>query len=381
MMKSRVVFFTLGAALFTLIIAGVMAGCKKEPVVNWEWLVNGDEDSGGTSVITMTEGKEEGKTAYTFKGNITNAYEYGFVNVKLIPDEATLEHLKKAKGLSFKVIGDGDPYAVKIVTSDVKDYAYYEYRFDTVKDQTITVVVPVEFLMQPSWGKPVGSAVNTSLAQFVEYQTTRNGAPGPFAFKLWDFRVHTKGVPKASDLTPKGAAKPSAAAAPAAEKPIGGDLIDVFKEITLTDNFEYGEGYQAVLSHKSLFNGHKIVPGEKYTLKVTYSTSRDLEDVVQVALVDTTPQAYRQYWGPLSYRDGAKDGDPDGMAQIKKSKAGESVSATIQFTTSKKASGTSGLANALVFQTKGEGRPGSKGSGKQKSVKFTFTEFVFTKDN
>jgi len=68
------------------------------------------------------------------------------------------------------------------------------------------------------------------------------------------------------------------------------------------------------------------------------------------------------------------------MAEIKQSKAGEVVSATIHLTTSQKASGPSGLANALVIQTKGEGKPGTKGSGKQKAVVFKFTEFVFTKD-
>jgi len=372
MMKSRVVFFTLGAALFTLIIAGVMAGCKKEPVVNWEWLVNGDEDSGGTSVITMTEGKEEGKTAYTFKGNITNAYEYGFVNVKLIPDEATLEHLKKAKGLSFKVIGDGDPYAVKIVTSDVKDYAYYEYRFDTVKDQPITVVVPIEYLMQPSWGKPVGSTVNTQLAQFVEYQTTRNGNPGQFSFKLWDFKLYTGGTPVLSSAEKNANNKAIKAAAAAEAKMVKAPGADFGAwDLTLADNFEYGDGYQAVFSDTRLFNGLKIGKGEKYTLKITYSASRDLEDVVMVGLVDTSPQA--SYWKALSWSG-------DGMEQIKKTKAGEVVSATLNFTTLEASTSASAPANALVFQTKGAGKPKTKGSGVQKPVTFKVTEFVFTKN-
>jgi len=161
------------------------------------------------------------------------------------------------------------------------------------------------------------------------------------------------------------------AAAPTQAQPVGGDLLGVFKEITLVDNFEYGETYQAVLSNKSLMNGHKIVPGETYTLKVTYSTSRDLEDDVLIGLVDTSPSV--NYWKWLTP-------DGDDMPKIPKSKAGQSVSATIKLTTTAGASADAATSNALAFETKGEGTKGRKGSGKQKAVKFTFTEFVFTKD-
>jgi len=309
--------------------------------------------------------------AYSFTGAITNDYEYGFVNVKLHPDDATLAQLKKAKAISFRILGDGDKYAVKITTSDVKDYAYFEYQFDTVDGQPMTIIVPVNYLMQPSWGKVVSNSVNLDNAQFVEFQTTRNGAPGPFAFKLWDFRVHTSGVPTEKQVAPKGAA--AAKAAPAADdKPIGGDLGAM--EIRLLDNFEYGDGYQAVVSDKRLMNGHKIVPGEKYTLKITYSTSRDLEGDVMAGLVDTTPAA--NYWRALSW----DDNKGVTMASIPKSKKDEKVSATLEFTTVAGSTGTSGLANALVFLTNGAGRKGTKGSGVQKAVTFNVTEFVFTKN-
>jgi len=344
--------------------------------LNWTWTVNGDEDNKGTSTITMKQEEvQKGFPGYSFTGAITNKYEYGFVNVKLTPDAATLDILKKCTGFSFKVMGDGDPYAVKIVTSDIKDFAYYEYRFDTVKDQAITVVVPIEFLMQPSWGQAVGASVNTQLAQFIEYQTTRNGSPGNFSFKLWDFKLYTGGAPVLSSAEKKAndnAVKAAAAAEAKTAKTIGGDFGAM--DLTLADNFEYGEGYQGLFTDKRLFNGHKIVPGEKYTLKITYTASRDLEDVLEVGLVDTTPAA--NYWRSLSWDDN-KDVK---MAQLPKSKAGEKVSVTINFTTLASATGTSGAANALAFTTKGEGRKGSKGSGKQKAVTLKFTEFIFTQD-
>jgi len=365
MKKAQVVFLVFCVVSLALVLS--CASSAPSGGGSWDWIVNGDKDNGGSSTITMAEETLEGMPGYSFKGNITNKYEYGFVNVKLMPDTDTLEQLKKAKAISFRVQGDGDAYAVKITTSDVKDYAYFEYRFDTVDGQPMTIIVPVEYFMQPSWGKQVAGKVNTDLAQFIEFQTTRNGAPGPFAFKLWDFRVHTKGIPTEKQVTPKGGAK---AAAPAAPKGIGGDLGAM--EIKLADNFQYGDGYQAVVSDKRLFNGHKIVPGESYTLKITYSTSRDLEDIVQVGLVDTTPAA--NYWRALSWKDGVEPG----MAEIKKTKAGEVVSATITFNTVAEATGSSGLANALVFLTKGEGKKGTPNSGKQKSVTLNVTEFVFT---
>jgi len=351
--------------LCALVAAGAMLGCKKEPALNWEWAVNGDEDSGGTSTIFMTEGTQGGKPAYTFKGNITNEYQYGFVNVKLLPDENTLERLKTAKGFSFKVRGDGDRYAVKITTSDITDYCYYEYLFETVEGEVLEIIVPVEYLLQPSWGRY--KKFNQDKAMFIEYQTTRNGSPGPFEFTLWDVKLYDKKVPPQKPVTAKAKAKTDAPEAEA--KGVGGDLgAFSFK---LDDNFQYGAGYQGYFTDKRLFNGNKITSGETYTLKITYSTSRDLEQDMMIGLVDTTSQA--NYWKPLSWA-----GD-DEIAKLPVSKAGETVSGTITLKTMANATGNSAPANALVFITEGEGKQGSAGSGVQKAVTLNITEFVFTK--
>jgi len=360
-MKSRTVLLTLCA----LVVAGSMLGCGKGPALNWSWAVNGDEDNGGTSTITMTEGTENGKPAYTFKGNITNEYQYGFVNVKVFPDEDTLKLLKTAKGLSFKVLGDGDRYAVKITTSDITDYCYYEYAFETVEGEVVEVVVPIDYLLQPSWGQY--KKFNQDKAMFIEYQTTRNGSPGPFEFKLWDIKLYDKKVPKQKPLPVKAKAKN--AASDAESKGIGGDL-GAFS-LKLNDNFQYGAGYQGYFTDKRLFNGHKITAGETYTLKITYSTSRDLEDRMMIGLVDTTSQA--NYWRALTW---ASD---DEIAVLPLSKAGEKVSATITLKTIANATGDSAPANALVFITEGEGKQGSANSGVQKAVTLDVTEFVFTK--
>jgi hypothetical protein len=376
MKKTQVAVLILCAALIAVGFSCATSGGGGAGFAGiWEeWRVDGDEENGGSSTISMAEETQEGLPARSFTGNITNKYQYGDVYAKMYPDEATMEQIKQAKAVSFRFLGDGDQYAVKIVTSDVKDYASFEYVFETVDGQPITVIVPLEFFMQPSWGKQVASIVNTDLTQFIEFQTKHNGSPGPFAFKLWDFRIHTKGIPKEKDVLPKGAAKPKAGAAE--ELPVGGDLSPFVVDVI--DNFEYGDGYQAVVTDKRLFNGHKIVPGETYTLKITYTASRDLEDIVGVGLVD--PSAAANYWRTLTFRNGSDPGDADGMAVIKQTKAGEVVSATLKMTTTAGSTSASAACNALVFSTKGAGRKGSKGSGVAKAVKLTCTEFVFTKD-
>jgi len=371
MKKAQIVSLVLCAAFIALAFSCASSGGGKGSSGTWAWRVEADESSGGSSTINMAEETQEGLPAYSFTGAITHKYEYGYVDVKVTPDDATMDQLKKAKAISFRFMGNGERAKVKIPTSDVKDYAYFLYEFDTVDGQAQTVIVPIEYLMQPSWGKAVGNGmINLDLAEWVEFEY--QGPVGPYAFKIWNLQVHTKGVPKEKDVLPKGAPKPAAAGAAAAEAPIGGDLSPF--EVKLIDNFEYADGYQAVIADKRLFNGHKIVPGEKYTLKLTYTASRDLEDIVEVGLVDPSPAA--NYWRGLTWTEseGGK------MAPLPKSKAGEKVSATITMTTVAGSTSAATSCNTLVFVTKGAGRKGAKGSGVQKAVTLSCTEFVFSKD-
>jgi len=369
MKKTQMAALFLCAALLVLVFScassgGASGGDK------WEWMVNGDEDNGGTSTITMAPETLEGKPGYAFKGNITNKYEYGFVNVKLMPDDATLAKLKTITGFSFRVIGDGDDLAVKITTSDVKDYAYYEYRFPTVKGQPITVVVPLNFLMQPSWGKPIGNMVNLDNAQFIEYQTTRNGSPGPFEFKLWDFKLHTGGVPALTSAQQKAndkAAKDAAAAEAKIVKPVGGSFTDVVWN--MADNFEYANGYNVYFADPRIFNGNKISKGDTYTLKFTCTASRDMEAEMRIYLVDHTAAA--NYHTELT---------PQVIVPGSKLKAGVPFSAEIKLEANKSATSAKIDANLIGMETEGEGKKGSKGSGVKKPFTITFSQFVFTKN-
>ncbi|MDR2718210.1 MAG: CIA30 family protein [Treponema sp.] len=370
MKRTQKVSLILCVALMTLV--GSFAWAKvttyDAKTLKWTWLAEGDESNGGSSTITMKEETvAKGVTGYSFAGNITNQYEYGFVTVKVNPDEATLGKLKTCTGLSFKVMGDGDKYMVKITTEDVKDYAYYMYEFDTVKGQAITVVVPIEFFMQPSWGKVVGGAVNTQLAQFIEFQTTRNGSPGPFEFKLWDIKLYTGGVPALSSAEKKAndkAVKDAAAAEAKMAKPVGGALDGVVWNVV--DNFEYANGYMVYFSDPRLFNGNQIKKGDTYTLKFTCTASRDLEAEMRVYLVDHTSAA--NYHTELT---------PQVMVPVLK--AGVPYSGEITLEANKDAKSANITANLMGMETEGKGRKGSKGSGVEKAFTVTFSEFVFSK--
>jgi hypothetical protein len=370
------------AVLLVLFVAvSVFAGGKKyggksatiDPsTLKWEWKVDTDKGNGGTSTITMTPETLEGKPGYAFKGAITNKYEYGFVNVQLYPDDATLEQLKTISGFSFKVIGDGDDLAVKITTSDVKDYAYFEYRFPTAKGYPMTVVVPIEHLMQPSWGRPIGTGIiNLKNAQFIEFQTTRNGSPGAFEFKLWDFQLHTGGAPALTSAQKKAndqAVKDAAAAEAKLVKPVGGELSNVVWE--MADNFQYAKGYMnGYFTDPRLMNGNKISKGDTYTFKFTCTASRDMEAPMRIYLVDHTASA--QYHTELT---------PQVIVPGSQLKAGVPFSAEITLTANKNATSTKPEANCMGMETEGEGKKGVKGSGVKKPFTITFSEFVFTKN-
>jgi hypothetical protein len=153
--------------------------------------------------------------------------------------------------------------------------------------------------------------------------------------------------------------------------PAGAGDLGAFR-LRMADNFQYGDGYQGIISNSKMLSGHKIAPGETWTLKITYTTSRDLESYVEIGFVDTTPAA--NYWASLSWDD---DKDIE-MLKIPASKQGEEVSATLTLKTLRAASGAGTTANAIVFLSAGEGKKGNAGSGVQKAFDINFTEFVLT---
>jgi len=159
---------------------------------------------------------------------------------------------------------------------------------------------------------------------------------------------------------------------PAAET-AGAGTLEPFS-LVLADNFLYGEGYQGKVTSANMLGGHKIVAGETYTLNITFTVSRDLENPLNIGFVDTTQAA--NYWKTLSWDAKISELSP---LVISTPKAGQPISATLTLNTVADATGTNANANALIFETKGEGKRGSAGSGVKKAVTLDFTQFVLTK--
>ena len=160
-----------------------------------EWMVYSDQASdGGSSTVTYKTTEEtidgEKVTVFTISGNVTTKFEYGFAGWGLNADDATVELYKKAKAVSFWVLGDGKAYSVKFKISSVTDYAYHEYVFETEPGKAVNIVVPIGYFMQPSWtGSP--KKMNTALVTGVEWQTNESWRKdpnrNPFEIKFWGF--------------------------------------------------------------------------------------------------------------------------------------------------------------------------------------------------
>jgi hypothetical protein len=147
--------------------------------------------------------------------------------------------------------------------------------------------------------------------------------------------------------------------------------------LVLTDNFQYGEGYQGGLSALDYITG-RINTGDEFTLKITFTASRDFEASLHVGLVDQTEAA--DWWTPLSW-PGDPD-DPDEVTAIDLDgiiKEGQTIAFEVDFTAIASASGNSATANRIVFQTDGDGVQGTLGSGVKGPVTLTFTRFEFSR--
>jgi hypothetical protein len=155
-----------------------------------EFEIQDDSGDGGVSTITMSQGTEtiDGKsvTVWTFKGeNKLDKYPWAFVNITFKPDAATLDKLKKGKGIQFKASGAGT-WNLMATLSNVRDYCYH--RNDNLQINAGTTVVTQRYstLKQPSWGV----RIPFNAARLTGIQLTKDeGKLGPFEIKVWDVEL------------------------------------------------------------------------------------------------------------------------------------------------------------------------------------------------
>jgi hypothetical protein len=172
------------------------AAASSEPVAAVFAVVpHDDTDDKGSSTMVMTVADEviDGVTYKTwkFKGEVTDKIQYGVVDAGLTPDEATLELLKTAKSISFKILTvDGRTYNVEAPISTVTDWGFHRYPVKTEANVAQEVKIDMRMFMQPAWATPVRFN-QTRLTRFrIQTLNAAEGGKGPYEFKIWDFKVY-----------------------------------------------------------------------------------------------------------------------------------------------------------------------------------------------
>jgi hypothetical protein len=201
--SQKVLFSLLCVALCAMFFAcassgggggGAAASGSGEPVPGvFKFEPNDDSNDKGTSTIVMTEATEtiDGVSVktYRFKGEVTNKIQYGVVDATLTPDDSTLELLKTAKAISFKILGDGRPYNVEAPISTVTDWGFHRYKIETKAGEVTDVYIEMRMFMQPAWA----SIVRFNQARLTKFRiqsfNAAEGGMGPFEFKVWDVKV------------------------------------------------------------------------------------------------------------------------------------------------------------------------------------------------
>ena len=166
-------------------------------LVTGDWNTYDDSESDGGSSFANFELVEEEINGVTYEvihvtGGVTSQFQYGFAGWGIDADEESMELYRTARAFSFWILGDGRRYTIKLKTSNVTDYCYFEYTFNTEEGVAQYVEVPANFFQQPAWGMTVRRAFD--LITGIEWQTHESwrvrDQETPFEIKMWNFRVH-----------------------------------------------------------------------------------------------------------------------------------------------------------------------------------------------
>jgi hypothetical protein len=155
--------------------------------------------------------------------------------------------------------------------------------------------------------------------------------------------------------------------------------------VDLTDNFEYGDGYQGLINgiikkgNNKVADIDKITKDKQYTIRISFIADREIEGDLQVGIADRSPAV--SYWKVLTSFD--KDGSTDPASiiatkdEINAATEDEPLVKILTFTAIETAGDKDDVRNVLVFQTPGEGVKGAAGSGVKGPFKLIFYDFAF----
>jgi hypothetical protein len=136
-------------------------------------------------------------------------------------------------------------------------------------------------------------------------------------------------------------------------------------DMVFKPNFQYGRTWNSEFRKNELLNGYKLTQGDKFVLKVTYTTSRDIPNPMSVAFCNTGSSP----WVFISFN---QIGGEEAPTTFPASKAGEVVSASLEFEILRNGGGGA-AGNALIWETVGRPTDGP--------LTLSFTEFTLKKIN
>ena len=160
----------------------------------WEWVPTTEFSDGNDSTcfVEIAEEVIDGETVQTVSihGTVTATAQYGESQSKIIPDEATLELLRTCTAISFKVLGDGRNYILRMPTKAVTDWGFHMNRFNTTQGEVEEIFLPIRSFRQPDWA--AGQRFYQNQVELIEFTTRNNaeGGLGDWAIKIWDFKLH-----------------------------------------------------------------------------------------------------------------------------------------------------------------------------------------------
>lgn len=152
-----------------------------------EWSSQDDTGDGGISTIAMSQVTVDGQAANRFVGQVKmGGYQWAYLNAIFTPNADGKRAMGSARAISFNVRGNGEKYWFSIATTDVKDWAYHRYSFETKVNETVRVRVPINLMRQPDWGL----SRRLQLANTEEFRWTSfvSGAESAYDLTIWDLR-------------------------------------------------------------------------------------------------------------------------------------------------------------------------------------------------
>jgi hypothetical protein len=91
---------------------------------------------------------------YKFGGTVTKVFPDGYIGMTIKLNAESRQLLNKAKGITFRVRGDGKTYSCKLPTQGAKDFDFHSVQIKAEKDFK-TVTLYFKDFKQSGWGAPL----------------------------------------------------------------------------------------------------------------------------------------------------------------------------------------------------------------------------------